>query len=110
MSARTNAEKGTDPQRTRDWLLMGLTLASGSVDAISFLALGNVFTGFMTGNLIFLGLIISGAGTQNIFSIGTAILLFGVGVFLATRVIEPTKGSGVWPFRMTAAFGVTAVA
>ena len=39
----------------RNWLLNALTVSSGAVDAISFLALGKVFTAFMTGNIAFLG-------------------------------------------------------
>src|SRR5215510_11656181 len=40
----------------RNWLLAALTVSSGAVDAISFLALGKVFTAFMTGNVAFLGM------------------------------------------------------
>jgi len=35
--------------KIRDLLLNALTVSSGAVDAISFLALGKVFTAFMTG-------------------------------------------------------------
>jgi uncharacterized membrane protein YoaK (UPF0700 family) len=41
--------------RVRDLLLMALTFSSGAIDAISYLALGKVFTAFMTGNIVFLG-------------------------------------------------------
>jgi uncharacterized membrane protein YoaK (UPF0700 family) len=41
--------------RVRNWLLAALTVSSGAVDAISFLALGKIFTAFMTGNVAFLG-------------------------------------------------------
>jgi uncharacterized membrane protein YoaK (UPF0700 family) len=34
--------------RVRDQLLNALTVSSGAVDAISFLALGKVFSAFMT--------------------------------------------------------------
>jgi uncharacterized membrane protein YoaK (UPF0700 family) len=47
-------------RNVRDWLLFMLTVSSGAVDAISFLALGKVFTAFMTGNLAFLGMGIAG--------------------------------------------------
>ena len=42
--------------RVRHWLLAALTVSSGAVDAISFLALGKIFTAFMTGNVAFLGM------------------------------------------------------
>ena len=45
----------------RDLLLKALTVSSGAIDAISFLALGKVFTAFMTGNIVFLGLRVAGA-------------------------------------------------
>jgi len=48
--------------RVRDLLLMALTFSSGAIDAISYLVLGKVFTAFMTGNIVFLGLWTAGAG------------------------------------------------
>ena len=36
-------------------LLLALTLVTGLVDAVSYLALGRVFTANMTGNVVFLG-------------------------------------------------------
>jgi uncharacterized membrane protein YoaK (UPF0700 family) len=35
--------------------LIGLTVVTGLVDAVSFLGLGHIFTANMTGNLVFLG-------------------------------------------------------
>ena len=47
----------------RNGLLNALTISSGAVDAVSFLALGKVFTAFMTGNFAFLGMgIVGNAG------------------------------------------------
>ena len=89
---------------------MALTLSSGAVDAISFLALGKVFTAFMTGNLVFLGLLAVGSGTQSVISVVVSIALFAAGVYLATRIVGPSRGSGAWPHRATASLGVTAVA
>src|SRR4051794_41910037 len=43
-------------------LLLGLTGAAGAIDALSFVHLGKVFTSFMSGNVLFLGL---GAGDAN---------------------------------------------
>jgi uncharacterized membrane protein YoaK (UPF0700 family) len=58
-SLATTAQVHSD-RSIRDWLLFALTVSSGAVDAISFLALGKVFTAFMTGNLAFLGMGIAG--------------------------------------------------
>ena len=57
----------------RDLMLLALTWAAGSVDAISFLALGRVFTANMTGNTVLLGLHLAqeqGAGALRAFAAG----------------------------------------
>lgn len=91
----------------RDRLLFTLTVSSGAVDTISFIALGKVFTAFMTGNIAFLGLGIS----QNPRAPSTIAVLasmagFAIGIYLATRiVVRPPSGSDgrreplgvVWP-------------
>jgi uncharacterized membrane protein YoaK (UPF0700 family) len=42
-------------------LLLGLTVATGLVDAVSVLALGRVFVANMTGNIVFIGFAAAGA-------------------------------------------------
>jgi uncharacterized membrane protein YoaK (UPF0700 family) len=42
-------------------LLLGLTVATGLVDAVSILALGRVFVANMTGNIVFIGFAVAGA-------------------------------------------------
>ncbi len=42
-------------------VLLGLTVVTGLVDAVSYLALGHVFTANMTGNIVFLAFAIAGA-------------------------------------------------
>jgi uncharacterized membrane protein YoaK (UPF0700 family) len=93
----------------RDRLLMALTLSSGATDAICWLALGKIFTGFMTGNLVFLGLRISGADGPALHSILTSLGAFAVGVFGASLIVRPTRGSQAWPRRVTLALTVTAL-
>jgi uncharacterized membrane protein YoaK (UPF0700 family) len=44
------------PIRVRNGAAMFLAAASGATDAIGYLALGNVFTSSMTGNLALLGI------------------------------------------------------
>jgi uncharacterized membrane protein YoaK (UPF0700 family) len=95
----------------RDWLLFALTLSSGAVDAISFLALGKVFTAFMTGNIAFLGMGIAGnAGAPSILSVLVAMVGFAAGAHLATRIVMPSGPTArraeqavVWPQRTTVA-------
>jgi uncharacterized membrane protein YoaK (UPF0700 family) len=98
--------------RVRDLLLNALTFSSGSIDAISFLALGKVFTAFMTGNIAFLGLRIAGAGGPGCVAIFVSMFAFSVGVYLGTRIVKPSgrKGAGLWPRRVTTALGLTLIA
>jgi uncharacterized membrane protein YoaK (UPF0700 family) len=81
----------------RNALLMALTFSSGVVDAISFIAMGKVFTAFMTGNFVFLGLGVANAfapGGPNLLRVGVAIVAFAVGVFVAARIIRRRRASG----------------
>jgi hypothetical protein len=57
-----DAVKGiVDDQTPLVRALIGLTVVTGLVDAISFLGLGHIFTANMTGNLVFLGFSAGGA-------------------------------------------------
>ncbi|WP_372404360.1 YoaK family protein [Streptomyces luteireticuli] len=62
--------------------LLGLTLASGMLDAASFLGLGKIFVAMMTGNFIVLGLALGGAaGFSDLLPL-TAIAGFATGILL----------------------------
>src|SRR3989442_2749741 len=89
--------------RIRDLLLNALTVSSGAIDAISFLALGKVFAAFMTGNIAFLGLRVAGAGAPGAVAILVSIAAFAVGVYLSTRIVKPSEASGIWSQRVTVA-------
>jgi uncharacterized membrane protein YoaK (UPF0700 family) len=96
--------------RVRDLLLNALTVSSGAIDAISFLALGKVFSAFMTGNIAFFGLRVAGAirapGGVAIFA---AMAAFAVGVYLSTRIVKASENSGVWPQRVTVAIALSLI-
>jgi uncharacterized membrane protein YoaK (UPF0700 family) len=96
--------------RVRDLLLNALTMSSGAVDAISFLALGKVFSAFMTGNIAFLGLRVAGATAPGAVAILAAIGSFAAGVYLSTRIVQPSEGTGIWPRAVTIALGVSLIA
>src|SRR5260370_29404515 len=70
----------------RQWLLDALTVSSGSIDSISFLGLGKVFTAFMTGNVAFLGMGIAGNPVPRIVSVLASMAGFAVGIYFATRI------------------------
>jgi uncharacterized membrane protein YoaK (UPF0700 family) len=75
---------------------MALTVSSGVVDAISFIAFHKIFTAFMTGNLVFLGLGAANAfapGGPDMVRVSVAIAAFVVGVFVAARIIRRSRGS-----------------
>jgi uncharacterized membrane protein YoaK (UPF0700 family) len=60
-------------------LLLALTLVTGLVDATSYLKLGHVFVANMTGNIVFLGFGIAGAGGISVWASLTALGSFLVG-------------------------------
>jgi len=84
----------------RDTLLVALTMASGAVDAISYLALGKVFTAFMTGNLVFLGIGVSGTAGPDVVPVSISLIGFAAGVLAARRILGD-RGSDVWPRPVT---------
>src|SRR6202140_5984843 len=106
---QTTRTRKTDSQavelRVRDLLLSALAVSSGAVDAISFLALGKVFSAFMTGNVAFLGLRVAGAPAPGLGSILSSIVAFVVGGYVSTRIVKRPEGSGTWPRRVTVAPG-----
>lgn len=86
------------PAGIRDLLLVGLTFSSGAIDAISFLALGKVFTAFMTGNVVFFGIGVAGAGGPDEPRVLIALAAFAAGVFAATRIVSACGRAGYrWP-------------
>jgi uncharacterized membrane protein YoaK (UPF0700 family) len=105
-----SAARRLSPERVRDLLLVGLTFSSGAIDTISFLALGKVFTAFMTGNVVFLGLGVAGAGGPDEVRVLIALAAFAAGVFVATRIVGGSRGSGLWPRRVSVALGLAMVA
>ncbi|WP_051979046.1 YoaK family protein [Edaphobacter aggregans] len=105
-------ERQISDVRIRHWLLDALTVSSGSIDSISFLGLGKVFTAFMTGNVAFLGMGIAGNPVPRIVSVLASMAGFAVGIYFATRITSSDKQkSGVtWSPRTTFALGVSLLA
>ena len=61
----------TPPHETRlARALLVQTVATGLIDAVSYLALGHVFTANMTGNVVFLGFAAGGAPAMRLSSGG----------------------------------------
>jgi uncharacterized membrane protein YoaK (UPF0700 family) len=106
----TNVYNRAVDLRVRDRLLNALTISSGAVDAISFLALGKVFSAFMTGNIAFLGLRVAGAPAPGAVSILVSMASFAVGVYLSTRIVNPAGTPSMWSQQVTVALGLSLVA
>ncbi len=67
-------------------LFLVLTLVTGVVDATSYLSLGHVFVANMTGNVVFLGFGIAGAGGISVWASLTALAFFLGGGLVGGRV------------------------
>jgi uncharacterized membrane protein YoaK (UPF0700 family) len=89
------------PQRTRDLLLSVLAVAAGSVDALSWLALGKVFSAFMTGNVVFIAVGLSSHDSVLALHAAIAVGAFGAGAW-ATAAAMPRQHPGtLWPAGVT---------
>lgn len=88
----TDARRSTLSKLAADRLylpaLLLLTLATGVVDAVSYLALDRVFTGNMTGNVLFIGFALSGEGGIPLLNNVLALVGFLVGALVAARVVR----------------------
>ena len=90
-------------------MLLALTWAAGSVDAISFLALGHVFTANMTGNTVLLGLHLAQEQGAAALRALMAVFGFGSGLVLGALIVERSTDRGPWPRAVTWSLAVEAV-
>jgi uncharacterized membrane protein YoaK (UPF0700 family) len=81
-------------------VLLALTFVTGIVDAVSFLALGQVFSAMQTGNVIFLGFGVAGTADAPtlapLVALGAFLLGGGMAGLLARREAR-LEGSGLAP-------------
>jgi len=66
--------------------LLILTAATGAIDGVSYLALDRVFTGNMTGNVLFIGFGLVGVEDIPVLNNLVALLTFMVGAVIASRI------------------------
>ncbi|MFI7642093.1 YoaK family protein [Nonomuraea sp. NPDC049400] len=83
--------RGGNPHGVLPALLILLALVTGLVDAISFLGLGRVFVGNMTGNIVFLGFALAGDQELSTWASLLALAAFGAGAWTAGRVTRRTS-------------------
>jgi uncharacterized membrane protein YoaK (UPF0700 family) len=100
-------------------MLLGLTVITGLVDAVSILELGRVFVANMTGNVVFVGFALSGAPgfslSASLFALAGFLLGASVGGFLIGRVSHDRarlflSGAALELLLVACAFGVVASA
>jgi uncharacterized membrane protein YoaK (UPF0700 family) len=73
-------------------LLVGLTVLTGVVDAVSILALGRVFVANMTGNIVFVGFALAGAAGFSLSASLAGLAGFLVGAGFGGRLIRRVGG------------------
>jgi uncharacterized membrane protein YoaK (UPF0700 family) len=67
-------------------LLVLLTVVTGLVDAVSYVALGHVFVANMTGNVVFLGFALAGASGLSVWAALAAAAAFLAGAVVGGRL------------------------
>lgn len=81
-------------------LMLALTFSTGVIDAVGYLGLDRVFTGNMTGNVVILGMALTGADGLPIVGPIIAIAGFMLGAMIAGRTLRTLKAG--WTKRSTA--------
>lgn len=91
----------------RDVLLVALTVSAGAVDTISFVALGEVFTANMTGNVVLLGIAV-GRGASGLGP-GVALAGYALGVLATALALGRDRVRSRWTVRVTAVIAAETV-
>jgi uncharacterized membrane protein YoaK (UPF0700 family) len=73
-------------------LLVLLTMVTGVVDAVSYVALGHVFVANMTGNVVFLGFALAGAPGLSVPASLAALCAFLLGALAGGRIMVRFSG------------------
>jgi uncharacterized membrane protein YoaK (UPF0700 family) len=74
-------------EKTLAYALLGMTVVTGLVDAVSFLSLGRVFTANMTGNIVLLAFATAHVSGLSIARSLTALLSFLIGAIFGGRIM-----------------------
>ncbi|MFF7987460.1 YoaK family protein [Streptomyces sp. NPDC007901] len=85
-AARTLKPAGEDRHGPLPPLMLTLTVVTGLVDAVSYLALGHVFVANMTGNVVFLGFALAGAQGLSALASVVSMAAFLVGALAGGRL------------------------
>ncbi|PPF53849.1 DUF1275 domain-containing protein [Rathayibacter sp. AY1C2] len=88
-------------------LMLALTFSTGIIDAVGYLGLDRVFAGNMTGNVVILGMALSGAADLPVVGPLIALGAFMIGAVIGGRVLRPVKKG--WTSRSTWLFAVVGI-
>src|ERR1700755_1082598 len=80
------------------YVLVGMTAATGLVDAVSFLALGSVFTANMTGNILILAFATAHVSGLPVARSATALVAFVMGAIHGGRITARASADSRIPF------------
>ena len=97
----------TGPRRERAVLIV-LAIASGILDAVSYLGLGHVFTANMTGNTVLLGVAIAVRNGHDAARAATALGGYCIGVAVGTALLSRSRAR--WPAPAVGALGLATAA
>jgi uncharacterized membrane protein YoaK (UPF0700 family) len=87
--------------------MLVLTFSTGVVDAVGYLGLDRVFTANMTGNVVILGMALTGAESLPVAGPAAALVAFFVGALVGGRVLRGAPAG--WSVRATAALLALAI-
>lgn len=87
-------------------IVLLLTCAAGSVDAVSYYTIGHVFTANMTGNTIHFGVALGRGNGGDIVRTGSALVGFVIGVAIGAAIVERDQSTEPWPHSVTSALGL----
>lgn len=85
------------PESAYTVALLVLTVATGAIDGVSYLALDRVFTGNMTGNVLFIGFGLVGVPGIPVVNNLVALLTFMLGAAVGSRVTRRNRHGTVLP-------------
>ena len=103
-------ENGRRPAAARDYRVVVLTITTGAVNAVSFLALGKVFSSIITGNLVLLGVAVTTHSSAEAIHASLAIAGYAAGILIgAPLAARSSPQVGAWPASVTATLGAELV-
>lgn len=88
-------------------LMLVLTFSTGVVDAVGYLGLDRVFTANMTGNVVILGMALTGAEDLPVAGPAAALVAFFLGAVIGGRALRGAPDG--WSSRATGALAAIAV-